>query len=211
MKIQIENLSKEFKEQVALSSVDIEFNSGMIYGIIGRNGSGKTVLMKCIAGLMKPSSGRVMVDEKVVGKDMDFVEDMGIIIETPGFLPMFSGFRNLKMIATIRNKIDDKKICEVIKTVGLDPKSKKHVGKYSMGMKQRLGIAQAIMENPKLIILDEPMNGLDNDGVVEMRELFKDLKERGKLIILCSHNPEDIKILCDHVYEIDKGIINQLY
>lgn len=211
MKIQIENLSKEFKEQVALSSVDIEFNSGMIYGIIGRNGSGKTVLMKCIAGLMKPSSGRVMVDEKVVGKDMDFVEDMGIIIETPGFLPMFSGFRNLKMIATIRNKIDDKKICEVIKTVGLDPKSKKHVGKYSMGMKQRLGIAQAIMENPELIILDEPMNGLDNDGVVEMRELFKDLKERGKLIILCSHNPEDIKILCDHVYEIDKGIINQLY
>lgn len=211
MKIQIENLSKVFKNQVALKSVDIEFNSGTIYGIIGRNGSGKTVLMKCIAGLMKPSSGRVIVDKKVVGKDMDFVEDMGMIIETPGFLPMFSGFRNLKMIATIRNKIDDKKICEVIKTVGLDPDSKKYVGKYSMGMKQRLGIAQAIMEDPELIILDEPMNGLDNDGVVEMRELFKDLKERGKLIILCSHNPEDIKILCDHVFEIDKGIINQLY
>lgn len=135
---------------------------------------------------------------------------MGVIIESPGFLPMYSGLNNLKIIASIRNKIDENKIKETIKLVGLDPDSKKHVGKYSMGMKQRLGIAQAIMEDPELIILDEPMNGLDNDGVNEMRALFQRLKEKGKLIIMCSHNPDDIKILCDHVYEIDKGIITKV-
>lgn len=210
MEIIVENLKKSFKEQIAIRDINLNLSSGNIYGIIGRNGSGKTVLLKCIAGIMKPSSGRVTVDGKIVGKDMDFIEDMGIIIESPGFLPMYSGFNNLKMIASIRRKTDTEKIKETIKLVGLDPNSKKHVGKYSMGMKQRLGIAQAIMEDPELIILDEPMNGLDNDGVKEMRELFARLKEQGKLILMCSHNPDDIKILCDHVYEIDKGEISKV-
>ncbi|MDO5718458.1 MAG: ATP-binding cassette domain-containing protein [Tissierellia bacterium] len=209
--IKINHAVKKYQENTVLNDINLEFESGNIYGIIGRNGSGKTVLLKSICGLIHLTGGEIIVNDKIVGKDIDFPENIGIIIETPGFLSNYSGFKNLQMLAGIKNKIQKNDIKESIKKVGLDPDSKKHVGKYSMGMKQRLGIAQAIMENPDILLLDEPMNGLDNQGVKEMRELFQKLKEEGKLMILCSHNPTDIEILCDHVYEIDRGIIKQLY
>lgn len=205
MIIQVEDLVKDFKEERALDHVNLDLRPGKIYGIVGRNGSGKSVLMKCISGLMSPTSGRVLVDDKTVGKDMDFIYDMGLIIERPGFLGGYSAFKNLKFIASIRNDIDDEGIKKAIATVGLDPDSKKKVANFSMGMKQRLAIAQAIMENPSLIILDEPLNGLDNEGVEDIRALLLKIKKEDKLILLTSHNPEDIRILADEVYRMDKG------
>ncbi|WP_425538254.1 ABC transporter ATP-binding protein [Microaceticoccus formicicus] len=209
--IKVINAYKKYGSHTVLTDINLEFESGKIYGIIGRNGSGKTVLLKSICGLIRLTSGEVHVNGKVVGKDIDFPEEIGLIIETPGFLMNYTGVKNLQLLAEIKGKITRSEIEESIKRVGLDPKLKKNVGTYSMGMKQRLGIAQAIMEKPDILLLDEPMNGLDNDGVKEMRELFTSLKEEGVLMLLCSHNPDDIKLLCDHVYEIDKGIINQLY
>lgn len=206
-KIEVNHVTKMFKEYKALDDVSLNFQAGKIYGIIGRNGSGKTVLFKCICGFLKIDKGEILVDGKRIGKDIEAPSNAGVIIESPGFLPGYSGYHNLSFLACIQNKIKKKDILEVIERVGLDPKSKKHVGKYSMGMRQRLGIAQAIMENPNLLILDEPMNGLDNQGVQDIRKLLLDLKEEGKTIILASHNKEDISILCDEVVEIDKGKI----
>ena len=179
--------------------------SGKIYGLVGRNGSGKTMLMKHILGFVSPTSGTITIDGKVLGKDIDAPDNIGAIIENPGFLPGYSGFSNLKMLASIRHKISDEDIKNAIRLVGLDPESKKHVGKYSLGMRQRLGLAQAIMEDPDLLILDEPMNGLDKDGVADMRRYLLDLKARGKTIIIASHSAEDIEVLCDTVCEMDKG------
>lgn len=207
MDIEIRALSKKYKDQLVLNNINLDLSSGRIYGIIGRNGSGKTVLFKSIAGLIRPTSGYVKVDSKIVGKDMDFIESCGLIIENPGFLSNYSALNNLKMLAAIKGKVKKDEIKKYIAKVGLDPNSKKHVGKFSMGMKQRLAIAQAIMEDPDLIILDEPLNGLDNEGVKEMRELFLELKAQGKLIIMCSHNPEDIEILADEIWRMDKGEI----
>ncbi len=206
-KIQINNVTKKFREYKALDDVSLTFEKGRIHGIIGRNGSGKTVLFKCICGFLSVDEGEILVDGKRIGKDIKAPERTGIIIEAPGFLPGFSGYRNLSFLAGIRGEIGKKEIREAIERVGLDPDSRKHVGKYSMGMRQRLGIAQAIMENPDLLILDEPMNGLDNQGVREVRELLLSLKEEGKTILLASHNHEDISLLCDTVAEIDHGRI----
>lgn len=203
--IEVQNVSKSYKEQKVLDDVDISFEEGKIHGIVGRNGSGKTVLMKIICGFIKPDQGVVTVDNKVIGKDIDFAENIGVIIENTGFLPTQNGFKNLKYLASLRNKIADTEIKEAIISVGLNPEDKKQVDKYSLGMKQRLGIAQAIMENPKILLLDEPMNGLDNDGVAEIRKLFLKLKEEGKTILIVSHHAEDIKMLCDNVYEMDRG------
>ena len=177
--------------------------------MIGRNGSGKTVLFKCICGFLRVDDGAVFVDEKQIGKEIEAPESIGAIIETPGFLPGYSARQNLQFLAGIRRKIGKKEIDEAIRKVGLDPEAKKHVGKYSLGMRQRLGIAQAIMEEPSLLILDEPMNGLDNQGVQEMRQLFLKLKEEGKTILLASHNREDIAALCDTTVEIDRGKITK--
>lgn len=206
-KIVIRHVKKQFKEYTALDDISLTFQRGKIYGIIGRNGSGKTVLFKCICGFLRIDEGQILVDGKQIGKDIESPPDIGIIIESPGFLPNYSGYQNLVFLASIRNKIKKADILKVIERVGLDPKSKKRVGKYSMGMRQRLGIAQAIMENPDLLILDEPMNGLDNEGVQDIRKLLLELKKEGKTIILASHNKEDISILCDEVIEIDKGKI----
>lgn len=206
-KIVIRHVKKHFKEYTALDDISLTFQRGKIYGIIGRNGSGKTVLFKCICGFLRIDEGQILVDGKQIGKDIESPPDIGIIIESPGFLPNYSGYQNLVFLASIRNKIKKADILKVIERVGLDPKSKKRVGKYSMGMRQRLGIAQAIMENPDLLILDEPMNGLDNEGVQDIRKLLLELKKEGKTIILASHNKEDISILCDEVIEIDKGKI----
>ena len=203
--IKVENVSKKFGADTALNNVSIEFESGKIYGIVGRNGSGKTVLFKTIIGFLKPTSGKVIVDGKEIGRDTDFADNIGIIIETPGFLSSYTGFKNLEYLASIKNVIGKKKIQEIMERVGLDPNSKKKVGKYSLGMRQRLGIAQAIMENPDILILDEPMNGLDNQGVEEVRGILLNLHDEGKAIILASHNKEDIEVLCDEVYEMDHG------
>ena len=205
--IQVENLTKTYGKETVLSDVTIRFAPGKIHGIIGRNGSGKTMLFKTICGFVKPTSGKVLVRGKQVGKDVDFPKDLGLIIETPGFLPYFSGFKNLQLLASLRGIIKDDDVRAAMERVGLDPKMKKSVRKYSLGMNQRLGIAQAIMENPDLLILDEPMNGLDNQGVQDMRELFLKLKSEGKTILLASHNREDIAALCDTVTEMDRGRI----
>ncbi len=208
--IEIEEATKCFKSQKALDDVSLNFEKGKIHGIIGRNGSGKTVLMKCICGLMYLDTGIITVDGKRLQKDINIPKNIGIIIETPGFLGSYSGYRNLKMLADINKKADRYTIRETIELVGLDPDDKKHVRKYSLGMKQRLGIAQAIMEDPEILILDEPMNGLDNQGVEDMRSLLLKLKEKGKTILLASHNKEDISTLCDTVTELDHGkIISQ--
>lgn len=209
--IEITNLCKSFKDTKVLNDITIKIKKGNIIGIIGRNGSGKTVLFKCICGLISPTKGTVKINNKILGKDIDIPNNIGAIIENPGFLPNYSGFKNLKFLAMIKNQINNEHIRDTIKLVGLDPDSKKHVGKYSLGMRQRLGIAQAIMEDPDVLILDEPMNGLDNDGVQDMRKLFLSLKEQGKTILLASHNKEDIEVLCDEVYMMDKGILTQIY
>ncbi len=206
--IEVQNVVKRFRDQVVLKNVSISFEKGKIHGIVGRNGSGKTVLFKCICGLMHPEEGVILVNGKRVGRDVDMPEDIGAIIEAPGFLPNYSGYKNLRFLANIRRKIGKEEILNVLKTVGLDPESRKHVGKYSLGMRQRLGIAQAIMEDPEILILDEPMNGLDNAGVQDIRALLLKLKEQGKTILLASHNHEDIATLCDTVHEMDGGILS---
>ena len=188
-----------------LRDINVEFDDGKIHGIIGRNGSGKTMLMKCICGFIKPTEGEITVAGKRIGVDCDFPESVGVIIETPEFIPYYTGFKNLKLLADIRHKITDEDIKRSIELVGLDPKLKKSVKKYSLGMRQRLGFAQAIMEDPDLLILDEPMNGLDKDGVGEMRKYLLDLKAQGKTILIASHSAEDIDVLCDGVVEMDKG------
>ena len=206
----VENVTKAFGNQEVLKTVCVKFEMGKIYGIVGRNGSGKTVLLKCICGLLYPSTGTVTVDGKVVGKDVDYPENIGFIIETPGFLPRYSGLKNLKYLASIRGKVKEDEIRKYMELVGLNPDDKKHVGNYSLGMKQRLGIAQALMENPDILILDEPMNALDNNGVEEMRTVLLKMKEQGKLIIIASHVRDDIDILCDEVYGIDAGIMKKI-
>lgn len=199
------DVSKSFRGEQVLRNVNLEFESGKIYGIVGRNGSGKSVLFKIISGFLQPDSGYVSANGKVVGKDVDFPADMGVIIENPGFIWYQSAKANLEYLAGIRKIIDRDQVAESIRKVGLDPASKKWVGRYSLGMKQRLGIAQAIMENPRLIILDEPMNGLDEQGVADMRKLFLELRDQDKLILLASHNKEDISSLCDTVYKAEQG------
>lgn len=205
--IMVRGVSKSFQGKQVLQNVTISFEAGKIHGIIGRNGSGKTVLIKTICGLIRPDAGSVTVDGKEIGKDVDFPQNIGVIIEAPGFLPYQSGYKNLYYLASLRNVIGKEDIRDAIKTVGLDPDDPKHVGKYSMGMKQRLGLAQAIMEKPEILILDEPMNGLDNDGVSEIRKILLALKQNGTTIIIVSHNTEDIKTLCDTVHEMDKGVL----
>lgn len=202
--IEVKNVSKNFRETRALDNISLDFERGKIHGIIGRNGSGKTVLMKCICGFMTPTSGEVLVNGEKV-RPSKAQENIGLIIETPGFIGGKSGLRNLQYLLRLRGKSDRSTVENAMRAVGLDPANKKPVRKYSLGMRQRLGIAQAIMENPELLILDEPMNGLDNQGVEDMRGLFAELRERGKTILLASHSNEDIRALCDTVCELDNG------
>ena len=208
--IDVKNVDLTLGKTQILKDISVSFEKGKIHGLIGRNGSGKTMLMKCICGFIKPTSGEITVDGKRVGKDVDFPKNMGIIIETPGFIPYYSGYKNLKLLAGLNNRIGKKEIMQSMEQVGLDPKLKRHVRKYSLGMRQRLGLAQAIMENPDLLILDEPFNGLDKDGVKDMREYLLSYKEQGKTILICSHSAEDISVLCETVHEMDKGVISEL-
>lgn len=205
--IEIENVSKSFGEEQVLKTVTHTFSRGAIHGIVGNNGSGKTVLMKCICGFLRPDGGRILVNGVQIGKDRDFPEDIGIIIETPGFLPHLSGFQNLKLLASLKRRANDHTIRAVLEQVGLDPAMKKPVGKYSLGMRQRLGLAQALMEDPELLILDEPLNGLDKHGTAHIRSIIKGLRSEGKTVLLASHNQTDIDELCDTVCEMDAGIL----
>ena len=203
--IEVSNVSKKYKDRMLVEDVSFTVEKGEILGIVGLNGSGKTVLLKCICGLMDYSKGTITVNGKVIGKDCEYPANMGVIIETPGFLPYHSGYKNLEYLASLRKKISKQDIKDVLIKVGLAGEEKKLVAKYSLGMRQRLGIAQAIMENPELLILDEPMNGLDKDGIAEVRKLLLEMKAEGKTMIITSHNEEDIKVLCDKVIEMDKG------
>ena len=208
--IRVEGVYKRFGTDTVLKDVSRSFERGRIHGIVGNNGSGKTVLMKCICGFLIPDGGSITVNGERVGVDVDFPRDMGLIIETPGFLPNITGVKNLEILASLNKKIGLREIAASIRRVGLDPLMKKPVGKYSLGMRQRLGIAQAIMEDPALLILDEPLNGLDKHGVREMRQLIKGLKEQGKTILLASHNQGDIDELCDTVCEMDAGVMTMI-
>lgn len=208
--VDVKSITKRYGTNEVLKNVSLTCEAGKIYGLIGRNGSGKTVLLKSICGLVIPTSGEVRVWGQSVGKDVDFPENIGFIIESPGFLLQESGLSNLKHLASIRGKIGIDEIRKSIYTVGLDPDLKLHVGKYSMGMRQRLGIAQAIMEEPDLLVLDEPMNGLDNQGVEDIRSLLLSLKEKGVTIVLASHFKEDIAYLCDEVYQMDAGVLSKV-
>ena len=203
-------VNKSFGKEKVLRDVKLIIPSGKIYGVVGNNGSGKTVLMKCICGFMLPDSGKIYVGGQQVGRDCDFPDSLGIIIETPGFLPYLTGYQNLKILASLKAKIGKKEIIDALEKVGLKPTLRKPVSKYSLGMRQRLGIAQVLMEDPDFILLDEPMNGLDNEGVVQMRELFIKLKQQGKTFLVVSHNRDDIEALCDEVYEMDAGMLKKL-
>lgn len=208
--IEIENVEMQFGDEKILKGISHEFERGKIHGIIGHNGSGKTVLFKCICGFLIPTKGRIFVDYEQIGKDIDFPQDLGLIIETPGFLPRMNGFKNLKLLASLRRKINDTQIKDILLQVGLDPNSSKGVGQYSLGMRQRLGLAQALMEEPSLLVLDEPFNGLDKQSLNEMRSLIKNYITPQRTILMASHNPEDIDMLCDTVCQIDGGRLTQI-
>ncbi len=208
-KIQLENVTKRFKEHTVVDSVSMELVSGSVTGLKGINGSGKTMLMRLMCGLILPTEGRIMINGKEIGKDMDFPDNLGLLIENPAFLDNYSGFANLKMLAEIRNIITDENIREVISRVGLDPDDKKKYKKYSLGMKQRLGIAGAIMEQPDILLLDEPTNALDTKGVEMLKNIVQEEKKRGALIVLTCHDAEILEEMADEIYFMENGrIIN---
>lgn len=196
--IRVEHLVKKFGDTIVLNDLNYVFECGKAYGFVGYNGCGKTVLFKCICGLMKPDEGEIYIDNNPL--ECNMLRDVGIIIEHPAFLSGKSGIKNLELLYMINHKRDRKYLEEVMKSVGLDPKLKKSVKYYSLGMRQRLAIAQAIMENPKVLVLDEPMNGLDKKGVEDVRNMLLLMKKQGKIILLASHNKEDIEVICDEVY-----------
>lgn len=203
--IKIENYSKKIKDTVVLENINMVLNDGMIYGIQGENGSGKTMLMRGICGLIKGSEGCITIDGKVIGKDISFPEDIGVLIENPSFIPKYTGYKNLKLVADIQGKVDKEEIKKTLQKVGLKPDDKRIYKKYSLGMKQRLGIACAIMGTPKLIILDEPFNGLDEKGVLQIRDVIKGLKQKNCIVIVACHDKEQLEYLSDEIYVIKEG------
>lgn len=207
MNITLNKVTKVIGGNTVTDNVNISMKSGVIYGLRGYNGCGKTMLMRLIAGLIIPTKGVIKYDNKTLGKDMDFPESMGILIENPAFLGGLSGFDNLKLLASIKGTINDETIKKTIRRVGLDPDDKKKYRKYSLGMKQRLGIASAIMESPDLIILDEPTNALDSSGVETVKKIIKNEKERGALIVLTCHDHSLLEEISDVVYTVENGRI----
>lgn len=203
--IKVNKVSLKIRNYNILNDISLCIKKGEAVGFVGSNGSGKTMLMKCICGFNTMFTGEITVNDKVIGKDVEFIENAGIIIETPGFVPYMTGYENLKVLAGIKKKIDKNVICSYMELVGLNPDDKKSVRKYSLGMRQRLGIAQALMENPDILILDEPFNGLDKVMTEKIRNLLVDEKKKGKTIILASHNEQDIAYICDRTYTMDGG------
>lgn len=210
MKLEAVNISKTIKKNTVLSGVSLSLENGNIYGITGRNGSGKTMLFRALSGLMRVDSGQVIYEGKVLHKDIEMVPRLGIVLENAGLYTEFSGFKNLKMLAKLNNLIGDEDIIRAIERVGLDPHDKRPVRKYSLGMKQRIVIAQAIMERPDVIMLDEPTNSIDEDGVELVRGIINEEKERGALILLASHSREDIDMLADKVFYMKNGAISDV-
>lgn len=208
--IEIDNLNLTLSKQEILKDISLALTPGQIYGVVGKNGSGKSMLFKCICGFIRPQTGTIKVFGKQIGKDRDFPENTGILIESPGFIPHYTGYKNLKLLADLNGKCKKSQIENYMRLLGLDPAMKKTVKKYSLGMKQRLGIAQAVMEEPSLIIMDEPMNALDKEGIQEMRKFFAELREQGRTILLTSHNFEDIQLLCDRVFEMEHGRMKEI-
>jgi len=207
--LEVTNLSKNIGQNEILKSINLNLEKGTIYGFFGRNGSGKTMLFRALCGLIKPTSGTITINNKVLHRDISFPESIGVIIESPGFWDHYTGFENLKVLSSIKNIIGDEDIRKSIKRVGLDPDDRRIYKKYSLGMKQRLAIAQAIMERPDIIILDEPTNSLDENGVQLVREILIGEKKRGALILIASHNKDDIDILSDVKYKVDDGSVIQ--
>lgn len=207
MEIVINNLTKIIKGNVILDHISVKMNSGNIYGIQGINGSGKTMLMRAICGLILPTEGTVEVDKKKIGKDISFPDSVGLLLENPSFLPSYTAFENLKLLTSIKGLVSDEKITETLKAVGLEPKDKRKYKKFSLGMKQRLGIACAVVESPEIIILDEPFNALDEDGNKLILELLMQLRMQGKLIILSCHDKQELEMLSDKIFLIKSGKI----
>lgn len=204
-------ICKKIHNRVILSNIDLELKHGVVYGLIGRNGSGKTMLFRALSGLMKIDSGEILYNNQRLHKDFPILPNLGITLENTGLYPEFTGFKNLQLLAKLNKKIDDLQIKNAIERVGLDPNDKRTYRKYSLGMKQRIAIAQAIMEKPDIIMLDEPTNSLDDDGVQLIRNIIKEEKERGAIVLLASHNKDDISLLADKVFYIDNGrLINEV-
>lgn len=204
-KIILDRVSKKINGRIILNDISLQMESGYIYGICGRNGSGKTMLFRAISGLMRIDSGTIYVNGKLLHRDFEVIPNLGIILEKSGFYYDMNGMENLKYLASFKKIINMEDIVESLRRVGLDPFDKRSYGKYSMGMKQRLAIAQAIMESPDIILLDEPTNGLDEEGVLKIRNIILEEKQRGALIMIASHNKEDIGLLCDKIYNISAG------
>lgn len=208
--IDTENICKKFKDQEVLKNVNLTVKRGEICGIMGRNGSGKTVLFKCLCRLLIPDQGLIRINGKNISRDHSITQEIGTIIENPAFLEDYNGIQNLAFLAGLRRKIGKQEIWEALRLVGLEAAAKKKVKKYSMGMRQRLAIAQTIMEKQQIQILDEPMNGLDKTGVEEIRKVLLELKSSGNSILIASHNPFDMELLCDSIYEMDNGVLKAL-
>ncbi len=209
MKIEINNVTKVIKGITVIRDVSLSLESGTVYGLRGVNGSGKTMLMRLIAGLIRPTKGTITIDGKELGKDITFPPDIGLLIENPAFIDNYTAFQNLKLIANIHKTVDENRIREVIEQVGLNPDDKRKYKQFSLGMKQRLGIAGAILENPKLILIDEPTNALDTDGIEMVRELIIEQKKRGALIVLACHDFSVLKALSDVIYFVKEGCVTE--
>lgn len=209
MIIKTKNATKMINGTLILDSVNIELESGKIYGLQGPNGSGKTMLMRLLCGLIRPTSGAVYIDEKRLGQHMDFPESLGLLIETPAFLPNYTGLKNLELLASIQKKVSVEQIRKAISDVGLDPDDKRKYRKYSLGMKQRLGIAAAIMEQPDLIFFDEPTNALDNKGIIKICSLIKRERDRGALIVMACHDASILEAMSDQIYTISEGKVEK--
>lgn len=205
MEIRLEDVTKQIQGVVILDHLNYTFEGGYIYGIRGKNGCGKTMLMRAISGLMKPSSGKIIINERTLYKDMEVPESIGILIENPAFLPEYTGYRNLKLLADIRKRISDADLTDVLRAVGLEPEDKRRVRKYSLGMKQRLGIAAAIMEQPDILLLDEPINAIDESGVEEIRQLLLRLKSENRVILVACHDREELDLLADRILLMSEG------
>ena len=210
MYIKITDVNKTIKKAPILWDINLEFTGGKVYGLRGKNGSGKTMLMRAICGLITPDSGIIDIDGKILGKDISFPESIGVLIENPSFIGNYTGFKNLKVLASIQNRIGDEQIRKALEDIGLDPDDKRTYRKYSLGMKQKLGIAAAVMENPDIIILDEPINALDDVSVEKVHDILEEQKKRGAVIIIACHDKEELDQLSDEIIEISDGrIINK--
>lgn len=205
--VRLEDYCKSFKSAEVLKNINLTLESGKVIGLKGKNGSGKTMLMRAISGLILPTLGKVYINDKELGRHISFPPSIGILIENPSFISNYTGFKNLKILASIQNRISDDEIRDAIRKVGLDPDDKRTFKKYSLGMKQRLGIAAAIMERPDIVILDEPINALDEAGAGLIKGLLDELKANGSLIIIACHDTEELNYLSDEIYEIYDGEI----